>query len=248
VSELHKKLINIQNELVAPKNLYNSFGKYNYRNLESILQGVKPLLLEYGLSLTMSDKPLAIGDRVYIQSKAVLTDCESGETIKVKAVAREPDSRKGFDESMLTGSSSSYSRKYLLNGLFAIDDSVDSDTVLNVSQAELDAFSDLVENNQGATLYLMQKADMDKYISLSNKSAPKGSKMKFKEKLGDITLTAYNQSVDAGTQLIACIETEDKMGVMEIIEEMDVDEKKLSWMQLNPEQQKAIKALIEVNQ
>lgn len=126
--KLSEKLTNIQNELKAPKNMYNSFGKYKYRNLESILECVKPLLVKHRCSLTISDTVQAVGDRVYIVATAVLGDLDSDETVTVTAMARESVAKKGMDDSQVTGATSSYARKYCMNGLFLIDDTKDADT------------------------------------------------------------------------------------------------------------------------
>ena len=133
---IYEKLNKIQVELKAPKNSYNSFGKYKYRNLESILEALKPLLDKYKCILTVSDDIELIGERFYIKSTATLIDIEVEKTegdfsnrITTVAYAREEDVKKGMDASQLTGASSSYARKYALNGLFAIDDTKDSDDV-----------------------------------------------------------------------------------------------------------------------
>lgn len=126
MSDLHKKLVEVQFELKAPKGQYNNFGKYSYRNCEDILEAVKPLLKDRELSIVLSDTPEIIGGRFYIKATATLSDGET--TIQTTAYAREEESKKGMDGSQVTGASSSYARKYALNGLFAIDDNKDSDT------------------------------------------------------------------------------------------------------------------------
>lgn len=126
-----KELISIQSELKAPKNLYNSYGNYKYRNAEAILEAVKPLLLKYECLLIINDEITLIGDRYYVKATAVLTN-KQGKTICTSAFAREPLNKKGQDESQVTGAASSYARKYALNGLFAIDDTKDADA-LNTS-------------------------------------------------------------------------------------------------------------------
>lgn len=123
--EFIEKVVAIQRDLKAPKGQYNSFGKYHYRSAEDILNSVKPLLADKGLVLTISDEILLIGSRFYVEATATLTDGVN--TITNTALAREDDSRKGYDGSQLTGSASSYARKYALNGLFAIDDTKDAD-------------------------------------------------------------------------------------------------------------------------
>lgn len=121
-----KELIEIQRELKAPKNQYNHFGNYNYRSCEDILEAVKPLLAKYGCLLTISDKMIEIGGRVYVEATAKIE--KEGQEKEVSANARETESKKGMDSSQITGSASSYARKYALNGLFLIDDNKDSDT------------------------------------------------------------------------------------------------------------------------
>lgn len=126
---LVEKLAIIQQELIAPKNQFNAFGKYNYRSCEDILEGLKPCLRKVGAAITVSDEIVQIGDRYYIKATATLHDIEEGcATIKNVAYAREEESKKGMDASQVTGATSSYARKYALNGLFAIDDVKDADT------------------------------------------------------------------------------------------------------------------------
>lgn len=126
---IYQKLMEIQTKLKAPKGQYNSFGKYSYRNCEDILEALKPLLLEQKCIVTLSDEVVQIGSRYYVKATATLTDAE-GEAASISntAYAREEDTKKGMDGSQITGASSSYARKYALNGLFGIDDTKDSDT------------------------------------------------------------------------------------------------------------------------
>ena len=123
-TELHKKLWTIQQTLNAPKNQRNNFGGYNYGSAEDILEAVKPLL--QNITLTVSDEIVLIGNRYYVKATATLSDGE--DVIAVTAYAREEESKKGMDASQLTGATSSYARKYALNGLFCIDDAKDPDT------------------------------------------------------------------------------------------------------------------------
>ena len=122
-----KNLVSIQNELKAPKSNFNSFGKYRYRSAEDILTGVKPLLQKYSCTMTVSDEIVFIGSRFYIKATVTITD-EEGNTESVSAYAREDESKKGMDGSQITGTASSYARKYALNGMFLIDDTKDADT------------------------------------------------------------------------------------------------------------------------
>lgn len=121
-----EKLIKIQSELKAPKNQNNTFGKYKYRSCEDILEAVKPLLSREGLLLTLTDTIEQIGNRFYVKATVKLTD--GTETVENTAYAREEETKKGMDGPQVTGTSSSYARKYALNGLFCIDDTKDADT------------------------------------------------------------------------------------------------------------------------
>lgn len=125
---IYTKLGKIQAQLKAPKSQYNKFGKYNYRNAEDILNAVKPLCQAYDVVLILTDDIKNVGDRYYVQATARLIDINTGAGTEVTAYAREEESQKGMDGSQVTGASSSYARKYALNGLFAIDDTKDSDT------------------------------------------------------------------------------------------------------------------------
>ncbi len=117
----------IQSELKAPKGQFNSFGKYNYRSAEDILEAVKPLLTKYDALLILSDEIKEVGGRVYVKATATFTD-SSNKSIEVRAYAREAEKKSGMDDSQITGTASSYARKYALNGLFLIDDTKDADT------------------------------------------------------------------------------------------------------------------------
>jgi hypothetical protein len=122
------QLQQIQAELKAPKGQTNKFGGYSYRSAEDILEAVKPLLNKHGTTLTISDEVEEIGGRVYVKAIASLWDSETGEAIAgTQAYAREAENKKGMDDAQITGSASSYARKYALNGLFAIDDTKDPD-------------------------------------------------------------------------------------------------------------------------
>ena len=125
---IYEKLLSVQNMLKAPKSQYNAFGKYNYRNCEDILEAVKPLCKEVKALVFLSDELVLIGERYYVQARATFVDVESTEKLCAVAFAREEETKKGMDGSQVTGASSSYARKYALNGLFDIDDTKDSDT------------------------------------------------------------------------------------------------------------------------
>lgn len=123
---IDEKLVDIQSRLKAPKGQENKFGGYKYRSCEDILEAVKPLLKEFRLNLTISDDVIEVGGRIYVKATATLSDGH-GQFVKTSALAREPESKKGMDDSQITGAASSYARKYALNGLFAIDDTRDAD-------------------------------------------------------------------------------------------------------------------------
>jgi hypothetical protein len=127
LSNVYQKLIKLQSELKAPKNQYNNFGKYAYRSCEDIIEAVKPFLKKYGLCINISDEVSLIGERYYVNAMVTLTDIEDGKQIVTTASAREALTKKGMDESQITGAASSYARKYALNGMFAIDDTKDAD-------------------------------------------------------------------------------------------------------------------------
>lgn len=133
---VYEKLMKVQSELKAPKNQYNSFGKYHYRSCEDILEGAKPVLAKYGAAITIRDGIEIHGDRTYIKATATFYDVETGETIENTAYAREEAEKKGMDASQITGAASSYARKYCLNGLLLIDDTRDADTDESKNEAD----------------------------------------------------------------------------------------------------------------
>ena len=128
IMNVYEKLMTVQTKLRAPKGQYNNFGKYSYRSCEDILEALKPLLAEVGAIVNVTDEIKLIGDRYYVEATASFIDTETGERMIAKASAREAETKKGMDDSQVTGSVSSYARKYALNGLFAIDDNKDADS------------------------------------------------------------------------------------------------------------------------
>ena len=125
---VHEKLKEIQTMLKAPKNLYNSYGGFSYRSAEGIYEAVKPLLNQLYMTLIINDSVQNVGTKNYIKATAYLTDCETGEQLFSCALAREAETKKGMDDSQITGTASSYARKYALNGLFLLDDTKDEDS------------------------------------------------------------------------------------------------------------------------
>lgn len=134
MNTLVSKLIKIQSNLKAPKNQRNNFGGYNYRSCEDILEAVKPLLAEQGLTLIISDEVVMLGNRFYVKAEAILSDGEN--EIRNRAYAREEETKKGMDASQITGAASSYARKYALNGLLCIDDTKDADATNDHGKSE----------------------------------------------------------------------------------------------------------------
>lgn len=204
--QLKEKLLKIQTELKAPKNLHNSFGNYNYRNAESIYESVKPLLTTTKTILLMQDEIVQIGDRFYVKATATISDTETEEKISTSAFAREPIDKKGQDQSQITGSTSSFARKYALNGLFILDDTKDEDSdelrneknnkvakmqevkprqdvsVDYVTQAQLEIISKSSEKLDKETkIKLMKEFKVNKIAELTKANADK-----FIERINDI--------------------------------------------------------------
>jgi hypothetical protein len=169
-----EKLAAVQSALKAPKSQYNAFGKYNYRNCEDIIEAAKPLLKENGLLLTLTDEVVNISDRFYVKATATVIDFADEKSISVTAYAREEQEKKGMDGSQVTGASSSYARKYALNGIFAIDDTKDSDTTNtgDTKEQKMETVEDAAGfvisfgKHKGKTLGELYKAERDYIIWL----------------------------------------------------------------------------------
>jgi hypothetical protein len=151
-----KELISIQQELKAPKGQYNSFGKYHYRSCEDILEAVKPLLGKHNCILNISDQIELVGDRFYVKATATIINSE-GKSVTSTAFAREPENKAGIDASQLTGSTSSYARKYALNGLFCIDDTKDADTMDNKSEGKATPAAPAAEKKEDNRPWMSEK-------------------------------------------------------------------------------------------
>ena len=167
---IYEKLAAVQAALKAPKSQFNKFGNYKYRNCEDIIEAAKPLLKENGLLLMLTDDIVLIGDRFYVKATATIIDTTDGEQTWVTAYAREEQEKKGMDGSQVTGASSSYARKYALNGMFAIDDTKDSDTTNtgdgeHQEQVKMETVDDAAKfvitfgKNSGQTLGNLWKSD-----------------------------------------------------------------------------------------
>lgn len=174
---INEKLLKIQIELKAPKGQYNSFGKYKYRSCEDILEAVKPLLQENKCTLTIKDDMEQIGDRYYIKATAILADTEADNTIITNtAYAREEESKKGMDGSQITGTASSYARKYALNGLFLIDDTKDADTdefkeqqkSVKINRVMEDALRQLIKNEDVSNDFVISVLQRYNYKKLAD--------------------------------------------------------------------------------
>ena len=154
---VYKKLIEVQTRLKAPKNQYNSFGKYSYRNCEDILEALKPILKEVGATIIISDEVVPVNERYYVKATVKFIDTETGEVVEASANAREEDNKKGMDSSQLTGSTSSYARKYALNGLFAIDDTKDSDFTNTHDKEDKKKTLEVISEAQAKRMYMLAK-------------------------------------------------------------------------------------------
>ncbi|AUR84618.1 ERF superfamily protein [Vibrio phage 1.061.O._10N.286.55.C2] len=174
MSNFYSSLIKVQATLNAPKGQFNSFGKYNYRSCEDIMGAVKPLLAEHGLVQFVSDEIVLIGDRYYV--KATVTVTNGADSHSVSALARESLTKKGMDDAQVTGSTSSYARKYALNGMYNIDDSKDADTNEFRQQATSNA------QNHVKTVAI----DFDKILDEFTNKASSANEQSLKTAFGDV--------------------------------------------------------------
>ena len=147
---IYSKLLAVQTELKAPKQQYNSFGKYKYRSTEDILEAAKPILKKHGLTLVINNGFEQVGERIYIKSEACVT-LPDGNSVICNAYAREPESRKGMDDSQITGSCISYANKYALSNLFLLDDTKDADHDKTPQNAGDDEISEFIKELRGCT-------------------------------------------------------------------------------------------------
>lgn len=234
--EIGKKLLNIQQELKAPKNQFNKFGGYNYRTCEDILEAVKPLLKANNCILTIEDELVNIGSRYYIRTTATLADADNvKEYYSNTAYAREPEAKKGMDESQVTGACSSYARKYALNGLFCIDDVKDADAtnsntdlsraVKKATPKQIALINQLVQDKAGMLKYYnvkrvedLTEAQADKLIKAKQKqNKPKPLGIIGVTEKGDEALIKLCYGMDTATKAMAELTAEEKKGFKEII-------------------------------
>lgn len=198
---INEKLLAIQTELKAPKNLKNSFGGYNYRNVESIFEAVKPLLDKYKATLTLEDHLHRLEDRFYVQAIATFRDTESMETIIVPALAREQKDKKGMDEAQITGACSSYARKYALNGLFLLDDTKDPDTdeYTKESEAKSETRSKKKAEPKETTSNVISPEEVEALKKEGKRTGTSSEKLKstFKvESIRDLTKAQYTSAMN----------------------------------------------------
>ena len=187
---VYKKLIEVQSKLKAPKNQYNSFGKYSYRNCEDILEALKPILKEVGATIIISDEVVPVNERYYVKATVKFIDTETGEVVEASANAREEDNKKGMDSSQLTGSTSSYARKYALNGLFAIDDTKDSDFTNTHDKEDKKKTLEVISEAQAKRMYMLAKGkDPDVIKQILSNAGFNASR--------DITKDKYNAICEA---------------------------------------------------
>ena len=193
MSNVYMKLIEVQSKLKAPKSQFNKFGNYAYRNCEDILEALKPILNQVKAVINISDEVVLIGERYYIKATVKFIDGETGDVIEASAMAREEESKKGMDSSQLTGSTSSYARKYALNGLFAIDDTKDSDTTNTHGKDNVTTLSEAQLKRMYAIGY---KAGFNKETIDLN------IKKKYNKEAKDMTKAEYDNVVDGLEKII----------------------------------------------
>lgn len=199
---LKEKLSKIQREIKVPKELYNKFGGYYYRNAETILSEFKNYEEDLKVSLILEDEVVEVAGNIYVKATAILMDCESEERIYATAYARESKQKNGMDEAQITGSASSYARKYALNGLFLLDDVKDPDTD---EYRNLQTESSATQNNKNTK---SQKVNQNHIISLRKTFEEKGideSKvlvMYKVEKIEDLTINQFKNIFDHESELI----------------------------------------------
>lgn len=167
---IYQKLQYVQRELKAPKGQYNSYGKYKYRSCEDILTAAKPLLSKAGAAIVLTDEIVLIGDRFYIKATAEFVDTDKETSIKNTAYAREDETKKGMDGSQITGTASSYARKYALNGLLLIDDTKDADTDENHNERENRAKQEPEDDRTGQPAYPTR----EEMLAVVSKKYPEG--------------------------------------------------------------------------
>lgn len=196
---VYEKLSHIQNEINVPKNLYNKFGNYYYRNAEAIFDTAKPVCMKYRTTLVVSDEVVNVDGRFYIKGIATLCDWDSDKEVTNVAYAREEEAKKGMDASQVTGSCSSYARKYALNGLFNLDDNKDSDSPEKREEMEARAKTNAKNaNNKKEKAEVMATESQLKMIhELGNEERIKGMKKYYKvNELSELTINQASEAIE----------------------------------------------------
>lgn len=211
---INKVLYKIQQELKVPKAQYNSFGKYNYRSCEDIVEAVKKVLPE-GYVLTLSDKVVQVGERYYVKATAMLKSDE-GCYAKCHGYAREALSKKGMDESQITGTASTYARKYALNGMFAIDDTKDNDT--DESRIEMEKRKEKADKEEAAKKQKYAEALRDKLLKMLNtvNSDERLKSFKNTQEIKDLRDKLFTLCVDMSSKIDEAITEKEKELVVEL--------------------------------
>lgn len=211
---VYEKLLLVQKRLNAPKSKYNKFGGYNYRSCEDILDGVKPLLVEVNATLFLTDDVVQIAERIYVKTTAKFIDVESGEVVENTAYAREPLAIKGMSDSQITGASSTYARKYALNGLFCIDDTVDEDSQETTDEEKKKATTDKKKADKAVAE--KQKAEREAVVKQEHE-AQLNDTQKNQEMIRntDIRLIPTDDNVMSRAQYDFLIEQIKRTGAME---------------------------------
>jgi len=199
-----KKLSVIQLELKVPKNQRNSFGNYNFRSCEDIMEASKPICRKHNCLLLCTDEIIYVGERYYIKATATLYDLDSNESISVTAEAREEETKKGMDASQITGSSSSYARKYALGGLLQLDDNKDADTMEYQKQQKLNSNEtkeEMITEEQIKLIHVLfakiKKSEKQIFKNFENSVAKLNVYKKFKVKTSkDLTKTKAKELID----------------------------------------------------
>jgi len=249
---LLEKLGKVQTALKAPKNQKNSFGNYQYRSCEDILEAVKPLLAAHELTLTIGDSIELIGDRYYVKATAAVhegTDCVNG--IGINAYARECETKKGMDDAQLTGSCSSYARKYALNGLFLIDDTKDADSMDNskpdYTPEQKVCFDSFFRNAQSFEFYCLSKMVGEEiYTALYNSFPSDGKIGKNKAQCNDLTKQGDVIATDIADRVTELVENDDP-SYCEDLDNMTDYEKKVVASRMSKETLEKIKQMKEAS-
>ena len=246
MSEERSVLLQIQSNLQVPKGRENSFGGFFYRSCEDIMAAVKPLLDEVGATLTISDSIEIVGKgdlaRFYVKATAVLTAAD-GKFWTATAYAREPVMKKGMDEAQITGTASSYARKYALSGLFLLDDNTDVDSTIVVSEVEVEEFRKWVDDGDAMALFILGIEDPDRYGALVEKAVPKTGKVKYREAVRELNHSALETARNIVVEVMELIDKEDETEARAILETLTKNQKKAVWKVAKPNQQDRIAAL-----